>query len=154
MVGTQLFKLSLHRCACPTVIRQWKGQGSSSRRRPNVKFDGQSQTANFLHLANDSTAEDEGNPRSPQLPLFQTQSYPTAVILRIVTVMAAVLMIQEERKVDEFGPEPKPEEVEGACEVSLMKTINVAEEGYQGGVESRQWYDRRGVWDERCRRRR
>ena len=31
-------------------------------------------------------------------------------------------MIQEERKADEFEPEPKPEEVEDAREVSLMKT--------------------------------
>ena len=34
--------------------------------------------------------------------------------------MAAVLMVQE-KKADEFGPEPKPEEVEDAREVSLMK---------------------------------
>ena len=35
-------------------------------------------------------------------------------------MMAAVLMIQEEKKVGEFGPEHKPEEVDDACEVSLM----------------------------------
>ena len=42
------------------------------------------------------------------------------MILRILTVMAAVLMIQEEKKVGEFGPEHKPEEVDDACGVSLM----------------------------------
>ena len=36
-------------------------------------------------------------------------------------MIAVVLMVQEERKADEFGPEPKPEEVEDACEVSLIK---------------------------------
>ena len=51
-----------------------------------------------------------------------------------MTVIVVVLMVQEERKADEFGPEPKPEEVEDACEVSLIKkTISVAEK-YRGGL--------------------
>ena len=65
-------------------------------------------------------------------------------------------MVQEEMKTDEFGPEPKPEGVEDTREVPLMKKLSTwrrnTEEGYQGGVESRQWDDRRGVWDDRCRR--
>ena len=40
---------------------------------------------------------------------------------RIVRVMAAMLMVQEERKTegDEFRQEPEPEEVEDVCEVPL-----------------------------------
>ena len=54
--------------------------------------------------------------------------------------MTAVLVVQEEA--DEFRPEPEPEEVEGACEVTLdQKNHRLwpsnAREGYQGIVESR-----------------
>ena len=56
-------------------------------------------------------------------------------------MMAAVFMVQEERKADKFGPEPKPEEAEDAYEVSLVKKSSVwrgnTGEGHQGGVESR-----------------
>ena len=56
-----------------------------------------------------------------KLSLFQTQSHPIAVTPRIATVMAALLMLQEERKTegDEFRQEPEPEEVEDVCEVPL-----------------------------------
>ena len=139
----------------PTATRQRKGRSSNSRPQLDVKFDGRGQTANFLDLANNSTAEDEGNLDDHNYP-YSKLSYQAAAILRITAVIAAVLMVQEERKADEFGPEPKPEEVEDACEVSLMKKPSVwrrnTEEGYRGSVENRQLDDGRGAWDDRCRR--
>ena len=49
-------------------------------------------------------------------------------------------MIQEERKADEFEPEPKREEVGDAWEVSLMKNPSVwrrnTEEGCQGVLKA------------------
>ena len=49
-------------------------------------------------------------------------------MLRIVTVMAAVLMVQEERK------RIKPEEVEDASEVPLMKKTTSVAEKHRGGL--------------------
>ena len=97
------------------------------------EIDGQDQTAKFLGLTNNSTVEGGGNLDDHNYP-FRTQSYQAAAILRMI---ASVLMVQEEKKADEFGPEPKPEEVEDAREVSLMKTIDVTEE-YRGGLP--RWY--------------
>ena len=55
------------------------------------------------------------------IPLILDKSYPTAAILRIAAVMAAMLMVREEREAeaDELRPEPEPEVVEDVCEVRL-----------------------------------
>lgn len=60
------------------------------------------------------------------ITLIPDKTYPTATILRIATVVAAMLMVQEGRQAEADGlrPEPEPEVVEGVCDVPLdQKTI-------------------------------
>ena len=64
------------------------------------------------------------------MSIIPGETYPTAAILRIATVIAAMLMVREEREAeaDELRPEPEPEMVEDVCEVLLdQKPSAVAE---------------------------
>ena len=96
-----------------TSVRQREGQDFYSRRRPEVKVDGQCWTTYFFDLPN-NLMEGDGGYQWPQLPLFWARSSSTAATLGIETVVAAVLTVREEEAADEFRPEPAPEEVEDA----------------------------------------
>ena len=71
------------------------------------------------------------------IAIIPDETYPTAAILRIATMIAAMLAVREEREAEADELRPKPQAVEDVFEVPLdQKTIRCggATPGYIAGV--------------------